>query len=150
MIRYTLVLGFAAVPLNFVFGGTVSIARVQGLSFGKFASLNGGTVSVSPNGTRTTTGTVILVSSGQGSAATFDVSADPGGMYTISLPSNGTVSLSSNGNTMAVNDFVSLPSGVGDCTNGISTLLIGATLVVGANQPAGTYTGVYSVTVTYN
>jgi len=57
---------------------------------------------------------------------------------------------------MTVNTWSSNPSGTGTLTGGTSTLLVGATLNVGASQPAGVYntanaggSGEFTVTVNY-
>jgi hypothetical protein len=53
---------------------------------------------------------------------------------------------------MTVNAFSSNPSGTGTLTGGSEVLNVGATLNVGAAQPAGTYTNAagFTVTVNYN
>jgi hypothetical protein len=53
---------------------------------------------------------------------------------------------------MIVNAFTSTPSATGALTLGAQTLLVGATLNVGAAQVAGLYTNAigFDVTVNYN
>jgi len=52
---------------------------------------------------------------------------------------------------MTVNTFTSTPSGTGQLSVlGSQALTVGATLVVGASQASGSYSGTFSVTVVYN
>jgi len=61
------------------------------------------------------------------------------------------VTINSGANTMTVGMFTSNPSGAGTLSaGGNQTLSVGATLNVGAGQATGTYSGIFSVTVTYN
>lgn len=124
------------------------------LSFGSFVAGSGGTVAVSVNGLRTASGNVILINSGPGGASQSTVTGTAGSTYSITLPDNGVVVLSdNNSNTMAVNDFISIPSATSGSTGilsaGSQTLYIGATLIVAQNQPAGNYSGTFNVTVSY-
>jgi hypothetical protein len=145
-----LVLALGAVSQSWA---ALNIVSTQGLTFGKFAAGTGGTVTISTNGARSRTGNVILLASDTGTAAAFTVSdTDPANAtltYVITLPANDTVTISSGGNSMAVNSFVSNPSGSGMLSGGSQSVTVGATLTVGANQPAGNYTGSFSVIVDY-
>ncbi len=131
----------------------IAISNAGGLAFGSFVAGSGGSVSIDTNGARTRSGGVLLLSSGAGAAASFNISdPDSGNLnktYIITLPANDTVTLASDSNSMAVNDFISNPSGSGVMTTGTQTLTVGATLSVGANQPVGNYSGNFSVTVNY-
>jgi hypothetical protein len=131
----------------------IAISNTRILAFGKFVAGSGGSVAIDTNGTRTPSGGVLLLTSGGGTAATFNVTdADPANVnktYIITLPDNGTVLLASGSNSMALNNFVSSPAGSSVLTAGSQILRIGATLSVGANQPTGNYSGNFSVTVNY-
>lgn len=129
-----------------------SLANTGGLSFGSFVAGSGGTLAVSVTGARSKSGGVMLLSQGGiGSAAQFTVSGTANATYGITLPPNGTVALSSGNSTMAVNNFVSFPSGTGTLSGGGTQLLsLGATLAVGNAQAPSSYTGSFSVTVNYN
>jgi len=89
--------------------------------------------------------------SAPGQAAQWSVTGVPNAPFDITLPANGTVTVNSGSFSMDVDTFGhnqgSQPvlDGAGE-----RVFLVGATLRVGANQPAGTYTGTYNVTVTYN
>lgn len=140
----------AALPLG---GGAapIAIGSTQALGFGGFVANAGGLLTISPAGIRSTTGAVLLLPSMGGSAAQFSVSGDAGMSYAITLPPDGTVSLASGANTMAVNGFSSSPGPTGQLgLGGTQTLAVGARLSVGANQPPGSYSGSFQITVDYN
>jgi hypothetical protein len=130
---------------------TLEASSTQALSFGKFAAGAGGTLTISPAGGRSATGGVVLVSGGS-SAAQFAVTGEPNLTYAISLPANGTVVLvNGGGQQMAVNGFASTPtSGQLSPVGGTQTISVGATLSVGANQPTGSYSGSFNVSLDYN
>jgi hypothetical protein len=129
-----------------------TIVATANLSFGAFLSGSGGTVIVSPDGSRSKTGSVLLLSQGSGvAAAQFSISGTADASYAISLPGDNSVTLADgNLHTLAVNGFTSSPSGSGRLSGGGTQWLgVGATLVVGSGQAAGSYTGSFSVTVNY-
>lgn len=137
----------AMVPLH---AGELGITSSQSLSFGKFAA-GDGSVTVRPDGSRLTSGQVITLDSGPGQAASFVVTGDPDLTYAVTLPGDGTVTMSDGVNSMQVNSFVSSPVSSGTLSGGGSQLLdVGATLEVGAGQPAGNYSGTFMVVVDYN
>ena len=138
----------AAAPVSWA----QTVTATQALAFGSFAAAAvAGTVTVTAGGTRSSGGGVILVPSGGGGAASFSVTGSPGATYAITLPSNGSVLLSSGSNTMGVNNFTSSPTSNGQLSGGGSqTLMVGATLSVGASQARGSYSGTFDVTVNYN
>lgn len=135
-------------------GTPIAISSSQSLAFGGFVAGTGGTVAISAAGVRSQGGGVILVPSGTGSAALFSVTGERRVTYSITLPVNGVVSLTSGANTMAVNNFTSNPVATSASTGflssgGSETLSVGATLSVGGNQPSGIYSGSFDVTVDY-
>lgn len=132
----------------------IGIVNTQALAFGSFAAGSGGSVTVSPAGVRSAGGGVVLLSAGAGAAAQFSVTGDPNLTYSITLPANGVVSLTSGGNSMAINNFTSNPVATSASTGllsagGSQTLSVGATLSVGSNQPSGNYSGSFDVIVNY-
>lgn len=132
---------------------TPSISQVQALSFGSFApQAAAGTVTVSPAGVRSGSN-VALLSADAGYAAQFLITGRKNASYTVSLPANGSATLRASGKPAMTLDFVSSPANTPSAglldKNGMQTLNIGATLHVGANQPAGTYSGTFNVTVDY-
>lgn len=130
----------------------ISIGTTQGLAFGDFVAGNGGSVSVGTGGIRSTTGGVFLIPSSEGISARFTITGSAFSTYTIQLPPNDTVMLTGPGIDMAVNDFISAPSGAGGQldASGTQILNVGATLLVGSGQESGDYTGNFSVIVEYN
>jgi hypothetical protein len=131
-----------------------TVASTQNLSFGAFAAGTGGTVTISPQSMRSAGGDVTLMTGGQfaqGSSASFDLTGDPNVTYQIALPTDNTVTLTgSRGGSMSLSAFTSSPSGEGRLSpGGTQTLYVGATLGVGNNQAAGTYSGSFNVTIVF-
>lgn len=128
----------------------LGIASSQSLSFGKFVA-GTGSVTVRPDGSRMTSGEVITLDSGPGQAATFIVTGDPGLTYAVTLPNDGSVTMSDGINSMPVNGFFSSPASSGTLSGGGTQLLnVGARLEVEAGQPAGDYSGTFMIVVDYN
>ena len=129
-----------------------TLQNTGSLAFGAFAAGGGGTISVSAFGARSKTGSIVLATQGGvPMAAQFLITGTPGATYTITLPADGTVQLSSGASSMALNNFVSSPSGANIPLGGggTQTIAVGATLTVSAAQPPGNYSGSFSVTVNY-
>lgn len=130
----------------------LTIANNQGLDFGSLivSPTVAGTVVMAPDGTRSQTAGVTLVTgSGTPTPATFRVSGQPNAQYTIALPTNP-VTVTSGSNSMTVTGFNSSPSATGTLDGGgLQTFAVGATLIVGAGQAVGTYSGTFSVSASY-
>jgi len=129
----------------------LTITNTAGLHFGtimRSAAL--GTVTVETDGDRTFTGGVTLSPiSPVHTVATFTIEGEAGRAYTIALPT--TVNITGAGTPMAVTAFISDPAAGSYTPAGASTtLLVGATLSVAADQAAGPYTGTFDVSVNYN
>ena len=130
---------------------TVTVHLAQNLSFGAFyQGSSGGSVIISPQGSRSKTGDVVLLNMGPFSAVLFDVVANPGTLVTISNGSNATLT-GSNGGSMTLvigsSDPVS-PFVVTTTPPTATQVSIGGTLIVGnpaANKP-GIYSGTFNVT----
>ena len=143
----------------------IALQRTADLNFGDISpsAAAGGTVIVSPLGIRTSTGSVTLINNAANpaQAAAYNVLqlTNAGNKkFWIQLPPNGTVAISSGSGTMDVNDFTAsrpcaqtgaTPPGPGACDQVApgTTLEVGATLIVGANQPVGLYSGTFNVTI---
>jgi hypothetical protein len=138
-------------PLSFVID--------DNLEFGSLIPSNvAGIVTMAPTGVRTATNGIVIVGGGSKPASfagrgTFNQRVD------ISLGANS-IFLTGPGPRMRVRTFVvgSTPTAVLTTSplrfriaaaNGIFGFPVGATLEVGARQPAGTYTGNWSITLNY-
>ena len=130
---------------------TVNLVAVNGIVFGDIsASAIPGTVTISTDGARTTTGGATVNSNTNGTPAKFEASGEPNALYTITLPES-IVLTSAAGDSMTVNYFSSTPDVNGQLdSSGRQDLNVGATLNVGSFQPFGAYRGVMSTTVEYN
>lgn len=82
-----------------------------------------------------------------GSAGGFRVLGGASAGYVITLPS-APVTLTSGANTVSVDSFTHNATGTLDAS-GVEVFGVGATLTLGADQPAGLYTGTYDVTAAY-
>ena len=128
---------------------TVAVSTLQHLNFGTMIPIgSGGTVTVTYDGARTFSGSIILPPTGTfSSPALFQVTALPGTLITIN---NGPdVFLSgSNGGTLRLTIG---PSKIGSpfiTTSASTDVFVGGTLTVGSiiANPAGYYQGTFTVT----
>ena len=138
----------ATVTANATVVTPISLTAGDDMEFGLIiASASGGTVAVDTSGALIGTGVTSHASS-VGSAASFTVAGETGFGYDVTMPAP--FNLSNGLNTMSVGSFTHFASGV--LTTGSELFKVGATLTVGANQPAGFYTNSsdFTVTVNYN
>lgn len=126
------------------------------LNFGRFApGPQGGELIITPESTVMVQGSV-WPGSGSRNAASFYVTGDPGVAYTITLPSAPvTITHMGSARTMTVEEWTSVPAptpGAGMLEDGSQIVMVGATLKVGAlvDNPAGIYTGTYTITFDFN
>ncbi len=130
----------------------VVVTVTQNLAFGAFTTgITGGTVVISPLGSRSATGTVILFNLGYSfNAATYRLVANRGTL--ISILNGANVSLpGSNGGSMTLQIGASNPTSPFVITTippAYTTLNIGGTLTVGnlVSNPPGSYSGFFNVT----
>lgn len=123
-----------------------------GLNFGKFSQGNfGGTVIIYPNGTRSSTGDIVQLSSGiPFSPAIFEVEANIGTVVSI-LNGPNVILTGSNGGSIQLQIGAS-STGSPFITNvappGRTQVRIGGTLIVGSpvSNPGGNYSGSFMVT----
>lgn len=124
----------------------------QSLSFGAFfPGSSGGSVIMYPNGTRSSTGSVILANLGFNySQALFEVDADPGTLLTIMNGPDVTL-YGSNGGSMNLHIGSSSPGSPFVTTvppPGRTQVFVGGMLTVPPSVacPAGNYSGSFSIT----
>ena len=148
IIPLTLVSQKANAQLSIVISGTVA------LNFGAVSETGAGTVVVTTAGARSTTGGVTAVAgAGAHSNGVVLLSGSTGLAIDVSMTA-GAFTVADGGNSMVVNNF-NLETVAGGATRVITlaanstTFPIGATLNVGASQPAGTYIGEYTINANY-
>lgn len=135
---------------------TMTVAKTADLAFGKLVPGGGvGYVVMSPLGSRTRTGDVILFSQGggTGNAASFSVTVSGGiggSSCAVNTPVNDFVYLTGAGVRMVVNSFTPSPASFTLDVNGAAsaTIHVGGTLTVGGAQVAGPYASDFTVSVT--
>lgn len=130
----------------------LSVYTIQNLSFGAFSHGNsGGTITLSSDGTRSTTGDVIALNLGvQYNQAIFEVESPAGTIISILNGPDATLT-GSNGGSMLLHIGSSNPVSPFNNTvapPGRTQINIGGTLTVGgaATAPPGTYTGIIYIT----
>lgn len=141
-----------ATTANATIVAPISIGVGTTLAFGAVAkSATAGSATITPAGVRSATGGVSFspTSTGSPAASSFTVTGESGYAYAVSFPSaTVTLTKATTLETMTVGTFTSNTTGI--LTAGTQTLLVGATLNVGAGQVAGLYSGTYTVKVDYN
>lgn len=121
------------------------------LNFGTISrSSASGSVTVSPDGVRTSSGGATVLASSLFSAAPFSVTGEKSATFSVSLPGNDVVVLTrvDGTETMEVTGFTHNSNLILSNT-GSATFHIGATLNLDADQVSGDYHGSFSVTVNY-
>ena len=131
----------------------LSIAETTSMDFGTIAGgAVAGTVVLDLVNGRTVTGDAEIIAAGAGTTGEFTITGASGQAYTLGITA-GTLS-DGGGNTMAVDTFTD--NSAGTLPAATELFQVGATLTVGVDQPAGTYSTAlgggtaYAVTVNYN
>lgn len=131
----------------------LQVYSTQELGFGAFfTGSSGGAVIISPEGSRSVTGTVTGLALDNGSAAVFDLRLIPGRVVHIVLPASAQLTHTGSGETMTISNFTTDKPGNQFVTNAahpfINPVQIGATLNVqsSAANPPGDYTGSFNIT----
>ena len=138
----------------------LSFIKVQDLNFGSIVrGTTAGTVTVVPDGTRTSTGGVTLVGTGY-QPARFAGDGDPNQQVRIRMGANS-IQITGPGAPMTVDTFTIgstptntvLSTGWSNFTlggaGGVFNFPLGARLQVNANQAGGTYTGTFTIELQY-
>lgn len=129
------------------------LTTYQNMSFGAFINGNGGgTVSINPEGYRTSTGDIFLVNMGESYyPAIFELEALPGNIIHVNLPVYATLSGPGGESTLTLTINSSLPVSpfINDINPPFRTQVrVGGTLTVGSplSSPSGNYIGTFSIT----
>lgn len=139
----------ATVTANIII--SMSLTTQSTMAFGDISSgSTSGSVVLSTEGTRTSTGGTTINSGSPGSQAEFNAAGEPGAVFSVSTPASVQLTDASN-NVMIVDNFVSNPANNGQLdATGNKVVLVGATLHVGSQQAFGSYTGLMTLNVDYN
>lgn len=116
------------------------------LNFGRFTTGTGGTVTVTAAGTGSVGSDVTFVPGSTNSADQFTVAGDSGRSFSITTTGGN---VSSGATNLAFTTTASAATAALSGT-GTANFTVGGTLTVTGTAPAGSYTGTYSATVTYN
>jgi Domain of unknown function (DUF4402) len=128
----------------------ITLSNTRPLDFGRFAAGGGGSVTVSPSGARSSSGGVVLLHSPAAGAAVFNLGQGADGKAVVlTLPVDGSIRLSSGGDSMPVHAFVSSPAVILTVPAGGLTVSVGATMTVAPNQARGNYSGSFPLIVNY-
>lgn len=127
----------------------ITLTNTGGLNFGRVLPYgSAGIVFVSTNGTGSASNAYISDATNI-RASSWAVTGIPGAPFAVTLPTS--VTISNGTENMTVTSFNR--SGATQLfldAAGNNNFAVGARLNVGANQPVGTYTGTFNVTVNYN
>lgn len=127
----------------------MTIAEDTALHFGDVGvGAAGGDVTMTPGGGRSVTaGDAEIIIGATQTPAQFTITGVAGKAYTLTYPP-AAVDISGGTGTMDVDTFTDNSSGTIPLGNS-ETFNVGATLSIGANQPAGLYSSTYTLTVNY-
>ncbi len=129
-------------------GQALTMRATQALEFGLIIpGEQAGNVTLTAGGVRSCDAALTCLGNSE-QAAAYSVFGQDGQSYTITLPENNAVELTSGNNKMTITEFsASKPSGT--LVSGTDTFTVGGVLVVGQNQPTGRYEGSFTVSVNY-
>jgi hypothetical protein len=131
----------------------LTISEIQILNFGKLILPEGnGSIIISPNGERSTSGS-ILIATNVFTNAVFNITGTSDYNYVINF---GAVTYNANNNIdntkLTISNLqTNLINNIGQFdASGHSTFNVGGTCTVPENSSNGSYTGTYTVTISYN
>ena len=142
-------------------GTELSIVENADLHFGTMTIPTGAVnVTVTTSGLRSATVPSLITLLSQAPVAhnaAYTIYGSKNAHYIVTLPANNTVIITSGANQMHVDNFtiITVNNGAGNGTGklnltGTDTFRIGATLKLAGSQPAGSYTGTFTITAAYN
>lgn len=126
---------------------TITHTGGAALNFGNFTAGTGGTVTISATGGATAGGDVGLLTGSATTADAFTVSGS--GTRAFSITPSITNQVSTGGASPATMAFTVTTPASATLVAGTYTLNVGGQLTVGSGQAPGSYTGSYTVAVTY-
>jgi hypothetical protein len=130
-----------------LFAASTAVINTQDFNFGKFAGGSGysGTITIDTSGVRSFSGSVIRVGT-VFSPAQFTITGNGGKSYTLTLPTEFTIS--SGANQMIVSAISSSIPVTGVIpASGSLPFVVGGTLTVNSTQNNGTYSGTLIISV---
>ena len=128
----------------------ITLEQIDALNFGTVLAYGrNGSVTVSTSGATSVSN---AFSSLPGAPGSFRVTGVPNAPFDISLPADGSVTVSNGTENMTLTNFrrTGNSSQLYLDGSGESIFAVGATLNVNSRQPGGVYTGTYTVSVDYN
>ncbi len=127
----------------------VQIEKTTNLNFGTVAN-KAGVVTVSNNGSRTSTTTNLITDGNAPTAGSMKIKGAEGMAITLDSIADSTV-LDEGGHSMPVSNFNTNPvaGSLTIPTGGEQPVAVGADLTVSDGQTTGKYTGEYTINVTY-
>ena len=131
---------------------TVSVTPTQPINFGIFYVISAGTITVNWQGSVSTTGGVVVVSSVNARPAIFDITLCQGRNITLTYNPTTTITNGATSITLTLGDTEKGPSGATFAVNTnctfITTLRVGGTLDIPDGAATGIYTGNFSMNFT--
>jgi len=131
----------------------ISIGEVRGINFGSYApGSTDGTVVMSTSGVRTVTGGATLGNAVAATPGVYMVTGQSNTTYSIAISTSTVATSDSGANIVTLNSITSNIAGSTGVlsADGTQTLNVGATLHLPSTAVSGTYSGTFSITVTYN
>lgn len=133
----------------------ITLTLNQSLHFGRFAPWgSAGWINISPTSSPSASGSHVTILD-QGYPALWTVTGTPNAPFTVLLPADRTVVMTSGSGagTMTIEYFVSSYHETGTSpilsSAGTTSFKLGGKVLIGANQSPGFYTGTFPVTVAY-
>ena len=133
---------------------TITLTPTQMINFGRFCVTgSGGTITVGWDGSRTSTGGIILISTPNSQPAIFEIKLCHGRNVSISFAPTTSLTGSNGGSlTLDIGPTEKGPSGssfaVNNDCNFITPLRVGGTLHIPGTAVPGIYTGSFEITLT--
>lgn len=136
---------------------TISVDSSQNLNFGQILSKSAHTVTVTPNGTCSSSDPAMILSSSNCSAGKFYIEKNDIDARSVSININANPLTNANGSgpltlsnfALTLNGASVSPNSSISVTQSNSTLLVGASLNIPQDTNMGTYQGNYVVTISY-